>query len=52
MIPPIGTPCAWYLASRFRGGLAFTQKLGAQERAPQSWPTRTITIVVRRIGLS
>ena len=34
------------------GGLAFTQKLGAQERAPQSWPTRTITIVVRRIGLS
>jgi tripartite-type tricarboxylate transporter receptor subunit TctC len=28
------------------GGLAFAQKLGAQERAAQSWPTRTITIVV------
>jgi hypothetical protein len=26
--------------------------LGAQERTPQNWPTRTITIVVRGIGLS
>ena len=27
-------------------GLAFTRKLGAQERPSQSWPRRTITIVV------
>src|SRR5947208_8060357 len=27
-------------------GMVFTQKLGAQERASQNWPTRTITIVV------
>jgi tripartite-type tricarboxylate transporter receptor subunit TctC len=31
----------------FSAGLAFTQKSGAQERAlSQSWPTRTITVVV------